>query len=105
MRDPQWGIDLANALTSQGHWSTDLWTSLFRAWSNELGQEMLMRKSCTSWTMTELLPSHSIRPVADLLLALVKDGGISYAYALLPKTNAIARALKDYVDQRKAVPK
>ena len=102
MRDPQWGIDLANALTSQGHWSTDLWTSLFRAWSNELGQDA--HEEILHLLDHDELLQVQLRPVADLLLALVKDGGISYAYALLPKTNAIARALKDYVDQKKPFP-
>ena len=101
-RNPQWGLDLANALGSQAHWSTDLWTSLFQAWSNEL-REDAHKEIMSLLDQPELFKAH-IRAVADLLLALVRDGGISYAYTLLPKTNAIARALKDYVDQKSRSP-
>ena len=34
-----WGLDLADVLIDGGHWDSDLWPCLIRAWSSELDQE------------------------------------------------------------------
>ena len=88
----EWGLDLANALVTDGNWDTDLWTVLIRVWSEtELdenrGQEILQ------WLYrTELHQKHA-HAVADFLYALVKDDGTQHTYKLLAQANEIAASL------------
>ena len=88
----EWGLDLADALVTDGNWDTDLWTVLIRIWSEtELdenrGHEILQRLC-----RTELHQKHA-HAVADFLYALVKDGGTQHTYKLLAQANKIAANL------------
>ena len=97
-----WGLELSDALAIGGNWDSDLWPSLLSAWSNEFDhdkhKQVLDRLGCP-----ELLATH-VRPVADTLLALVKNGGMPYAFALLGEANHLATALRDHVQQDKPYP-
>ena len=99
IQDFNWGLELADTMAVKENWSSDLWPPLLRAWSNELDQdkhgEVLSRLA-----QPELLASH-VRPVADALLTLVKDGGMPYAPSLLFQANRVGAALRDYIDQGK----
>ena len=92
-----WGLDLADALIGGGHWDSDLWSALIRAWSSELDQEehgqVLNRLG-----HTQLYAVH-LRPIADALRSLVENGGMPYAPALLSEANSVAEALRDYLGQ------
>ncbi len=97
----EWGLDLADALAESGHWDSDLWPSLMRAWSRELDvskhREVLDRLG-----KAELYPKH-VRSVTGVLHAIAKDGDLPYAADLLPKANQIATALWGCLDQKESL--
>ena len=87
----QWGLDLADALAASGHWDTDIWRSLMRAWSCELN-ESKHSGVLSRLIQPELYPIHT-RQSADMLHVLVRKGGVPYAAALLPQANKLAMHL------------
>ena len=86
-----WGLDLADALAAREDWNTDLWHALIQVWAEEIGEN---RSSEVFHRLqnSNLYQKHS-RGVANILCALVKDGGIPCALELLPQANKIAVAL------------
>ena len=86
-----WGLDLADALAAREDWNTDLWHVLIQVWAEEIGEN---RSSEVFHRLqnANLYQKHSIG-VANILCALVKDGGIPCALELLPQANKIAVAL------------
>ena len=92
----QWGLDLADTLATSGHWDTDIWPSLMRAWKRELDEDK-HRAVLSRLTRPELYPKRT-RLLVDVLHALVKQGGMSYASALLPQANRLATYLLRYID-------
>jgi hypothetical protein len=87
---PIWGIGLADALAESGHWETDIWDALFRAWSDWSDNFELAQKVMHLTSRPEVQLNHE-RTIADLLCALVKDGGRIYAPELMAQGNAVAR--------------
>lgn len=88
----EWGFALAQALAGRAQWPSDLWPALFRG---------LQESNLTTGEWRELLtlssnPSlHSAHAydIANLLYALVKDGGKPFAADLLGLANTIALPL------------
>ncbi len=95
----EWGLDLADALADSDHWDADLWSSLLPAWSRELDANK-HRAVLDRLSGAALDPKHA-RAVADMLRALVKDGGMPYAPILLSEANQLAIALWGCLDQDK----
>lgn len=91
-----WGLDLADALAAEGHWEADIWPRLMRAWGNEL-DESKHRSVLSRLTRPELYPKHT-KESAEVLHALVQQGGESYATALLPQANRLAKHLWGQID-------
>ena len=84
-RDFKWGLALADALAGSGDWDSDLWTTLLRSWAREL-DEGKHRQAFARLDDAELQRCQA-QAIADMLLALVKDGGLPYAHALLEDGN------------------
>ena len=97
----EWGIDLADALAESGDWDADLWPPLMGAWSRELDVDK-HRNVLVRLSNSKLYPRH-VRPVADALCALVKDGGLPYAAELLDEANELAVALRDSLDRSEPI--
>ena len=96
---PDWGLALAAALESSGNWDSDLWPMLLEAWSNELGDERHVR--ALGWVGNpDLLAEHAGAAI-EVLLAIVRGGGFSYAPELLELTNSIARSMRARLEPRK----
>ena len=89
--DFRWGLDLADELIALGHWDSDIWPHLMRAWSQELDvhkhREVLVRLNNVK------LHTEHARPVADALVRLVKNGGLPYAVHLLDDASRVATTL------------
>lgn len=87
-----WAFDLAEVLAERSLWTSDLWPAAFRGLQEaELpldGWRALLAISAR----TELLAAHA-HDVANLLYALVRDGGKPFALELLQQANAIALPL------------
>ena len=97
-RNFDWGLDLAYALGGVEEWNTHLWSALIHAWSTMELDEDKHRKVLYWLGKTDLYPKHN-RGIAEVLYALVKNDGPSYALDLLPQANEIAAALWHHLDQ------
>ena len=93
----EWGIDLADCLAERRNWETDLWSPIIRGWTQELDVDK-HRQVLGKLVISKLSAIHG-RPIADLLLKLVKDGGLSYVAELLADANQVAIALWDCLDR------
>lgn len=87
-----WAFDLAEVLAERSLWASDLWPAVIRGLQEaELpldGWRALLAISAK----TELLTAHA-HDVANLLYALVRDGGKPFALELLEQANDIASPL------------
>ncbi|HEX6703207.1 MAG TPA: DUF4020 domain-containing protein [Albitalea sp.] len=84
-----WAFALAQALTKRALWPSDLWPALIRGLQeSELTLEG-WRVLLTEASKPELHAAHA-SDVANLLYALVRDGGKPFALDLLEHANAIA---------------
>lgn len=93
-----WGLDLADALAENGEWDVHFWSNLIETWSGMALDEDQYRKVLHRLGKAELYPEHN-RAISDVLYALVKDDGVSYALNLLPQANKIAAALWHHLDR------
>ena len=101
-RDFKWGLALADALAESGDWDGDLWTTLLRSWARELDEDK-HRQAFARLGDAELQRCQA-QAIADMLLALVKDGGLPYAHALLEESNHLARSLWAHCSQDDGEP-
>ena len=101
-QDFAWSLDLAKALAEVGKWDVYIWRALIDAWSKmELDEDR--HSQVFRWlAKTELYPKHS-HEIAEALYALVKNGGPSYAFNLLPQANHIAEALWKTLDRTELI--
>ena len=90
-RDFTWGLALADALAESEDWDSDLWTTLLRSWSGELDEDT--HRHVLARLGDAELHRRQVRAIAEMLLALVRDGGLPYAPALLEESNRLARSL------------
>ena len=92
------GLKVANTLAEAGQWDGYQWRVLINTWT-EMELDLNKHRQVLKWfAKTELYSKYSYE-IADWLYALVKDGGLSYAFGLLPKANAIAVALWQNLDR------
>ena len=92
----EWGYDLADTLADSEQWETDIWTVLARTWQGELTADR-HRLVIENLSRPELYPKHT-RATAEVLHALVKADGPTYAAELLPEANRLAVQLWDAID-------
>ena len=97
----EWGIDLADALAAEGQWDTDIWSPLMRAWCRELDENK--HRAVISRIMSPELYPRRTRLSADVLHALVKQGGMPYSPTLLPEINQLATHLWHQIDSDETV--
>ena len=97
----EWGLDLADALAVSGHWDTDIWSPLMRAWCRELDENK--HRAVISRIMSPELYPRRTRLSADVLHALVKQGGMPYSPTLLPEINRLATHLWHQIDSDETV--
>ena len=97
-----WGLELADALAEDGEWDVHFWSDLIGTWSEMELDEDKHRKVLHWLGKAELYPKHN-REIADVLYALVKDGGVSYALNLLPQANELAAALRHHLDRTEQI--
>ncbi|MDE2991644.1 MAG: DUF4020 domain-containing protein [Chloroflexota bacterium] len=100
-RDFGWGASLADLMVESSRWDCDLWGALWGSWSAELDEEKHRQVLDLAYT-PELLRNHT-RPIADLVLSILKDGGLPYASELLGNTNRIAIALRQHLGEHSAI--
>ena len=96
-RDFTWGLALADALAESEEWDSALWTTLLRAWSGELDEDK--HRHALARLRDAKLHRCQTQAIAEMLLALIKDGGLPYAPALLEESNHLARSLWAHCDQ------
>ena len=101
-RDFGWGLALAHALAGSGGPDSDLWTTLLRAWSGELDEDT-HRQALARLGDAEF-QRYQAQAIADMLIAMVKDGGLPYAPALLGESNHLARSLWAHCSQDDGEP-
>jgi hypothetical protein len=87
-----WAFDLAKVLAERSLWTSDLWPAAIRGLQEAELPLDGWRDLLAISTETELLASHG-HDVANLLYALVRDGGRPFALELLEQANAIALPL------------
>ncbi len=97
-RNFDWGLELADALASDGEWDAYFWADLIGAWSEMKLDKNKYRKVLHWLGKAELYPKHN-REIASTLHSLVKDRGPSYALHLLSQANKIAVALWHHLDR------
>ena len=96
-QDFMWGLALADALTESGDWDSDLWTTLLRSWSGELDGDT--HRQVLARLGDAQLQRCQLQAIAEMLLALVKDGGLAYASELLEESDHLARSLWAHCSQ------
>ena len=99
--DFRWGTELADLLVESDAWESDLWGALWGSWSAELDEDK-HRHVLDLASTPELLRAHP-RPIADLVLTILKDGGFPYASELLDQANRIAIGLRPLLEQYSAI--
>lgn len=88
----RWAFSLAEVLIERSLWSSDLWSAVIRGMQEaELSLEK-WRTVLRSITKPEIQTAHAY-DIANLLYAIVKDGGKTFALDLLEEANAIALSL------------
>ena len=92
-----WGLDLADGLAASGQWEADLWPSMLRAWAETEIAGGHQRRVLSHLSADELHKEHT-RGVANTLCELAERVNIMEDEWFLPKANAIAAALQQYVD-------
>ena len=92
----EWGYDLAGTLADSEQWETDIWPVLTRTWQAELTVDK-HRLVLENLSRPELYPKHT-RATAEVLHALVKPDGPTYAAELLPEANRLAIQLWGTID-------
>lgn len=84
-----WAFALAQALAERAQWSSDLWPALIRGLQDS---DLTMDgwRELLTLTSDPELQSVYVYDIANLLYALVRDGGKPFALDLLEQANAIA---------------
>ena len=97
-KDFGWSLELAHALADAGEWDAYPWRALIDTWSKMELDINKHRQVLECFARTELYSKFSYE-ISDMLYALVKNGGPSYAVELLPQAKQIAAALWKSLDR------
>ena len=96
-QNPDWGLDLADDLAASGQWEADLWPSMLGAWAETEISGSHLQRVLSHLSADELHKEHT-REVANTLCELAQKVSITEDGSFLPKANAIAAAVQQYVD-------
>lgn len=96
---PAWGFALMDALTDRSIWNSDLWPPVIRGVADTNSSEDDWRRLLAAIGRREIV-GNNVHDVADVLYALVKDGGKPFALALLEQAEAIAPTVWELADDR-----
>jgi len=88
-QNARWPFALAQALTERSLWSSDVWPPLIRGLQEADLPVEGWRELLSAASKPELQAAHA-SDIANLLYALVRDGGKPFALDLLEQANAIA---------------
>lgn len=84
-----WGLELARALSDRCEWAADLWAALLQGMKDAEPTTGEWRELLGLISNSELQSVHA-RDVANLIYALVRDGGKPFVLDLLEEANTIA---------------
>lgn len=84
-----WAFALAEVLAERSLWSSDLWPAIIRGWQEAELSVGDWRVVLATAAKPELHAAHAY-DVANLLYAIVRDGGKPFALDLLQQANAVA---------------
>lgn len=84
-----WAFVLAQVLNERNLWASDLWPSLIRGLQESDLSAVGWRELLTVASNPELQAAHAY-DIANLLYALVRDGGEPFALDLIEQANAVA---------------
>lgn len=87
--DTKWAFSLADALVNRSLWSSDLWPAIFRGLQETQLTVDLWRKTLSVAATPELHGPHGY-DIANLIYAIVRDGGVPFALDLLDQANGVA---------------
>jgi hypothetical protein len=87
-----WGFALADALAARQLWSSDLWPAVIRGWQDATLTPDEWRAALTMAATPELQTAQAY-DIANLLYAIVRNGGGPFALDLLERANPIALSL------------
>lgn len=91
-QNPKWAFDLLEVLDKELLWKSDVWPAVLRGLQEaelSLDNWHALLSICNN---AELISTHT-HDIANLLYALVKDGGKPFALDLLEQANAIGTAI------------
>ena len=94
----EWGFALAQALTDEEKWDSDIWIGLLQTWSElDLSDENYKNQILHRFEEDKLYSPHH-RSIANFLLKLVENGGKPYTPAILPQLNKIGENLWPHIN-------
>ncbi len=85
----RWALALAQVLAERSLWSSDLWPAVIRGWQESELTVDDWRTVLAIVAKSELHPAHPY-DVANMLYAIVRDGGKPFALDLLEQANVVA---------------
>ena len=94
-QNPDWGLELADAMVEMGLWNSDLWHNVITAWITADLDADSTRRVLLHLSADELHQGH-VREIADTLSALIRKPEVSETTELLDAASSIAIALRPY---------
>ena len=94
-QNPDWGLDLADCLSTSGQWESDLWPGILRAWA-ETEMDGIHLDRVLSYLSSDALHKEHVHHVTEALVSLTQKASSAEGGSFLPKANPIAVALQQY---------
>ena len=94
-QNPDWGLDLADAMVEMGLWNSDLWHNVITAWMTADLDADSTRRVLLHFSANELHQGQA-REIADTLSVLIRKPEVSETTELLDAASSIAIALRPY---------
>ena len=94
-QNPDWGLDLADAVVEMGLWDSDLWHNVITAWTTADLDPVSARRALLHLSADGLHQRHA-RKIADTLSVLIRKPEVAETTELLDAASSIAIALRPY---------
>ena len=94
-QNPDWGLDLADAMVEMGLWNSDLWHNVITAWITTDLDADSTRRVLLHLSADELHQGHA-REIADTLSVFIRKPQFAETTELLDTASSIAVALRPY---------
>ena len=98
--NPNWGLDLADAMAEIGVWNSDLWEYVIASWATAKLDQSGVKRVLSHLSAVELYRQHP-REIANILSGLVRGTEEAEATGLPDAANSIAVTLRQYVSSDK----